>query len=59
MDKKSAHSGKRFSGEEIFAEQIALMFDVARRKAGISNDDAELSTASFRRAEMAQLLLFS
>jgi hypothetical protein len=29
MDKKSAHSGKRFSGEEIFAEQIALMFDAA------------------------------
>ena len=51
--------GKRMGGEGIFAEQIAQMFDVARRKAGIPNDDAELSTASFRRADGAQLSLFS
>ena len=51
--------GKRMGGEGIFAEQIAQMFDVARRKAGIPNDDIELSTASFRRADGAQLSLFS
>jgi DNA repair photolyase len=51
--------GKRMGGEGIFAEQIAQMFDVARRKAGIPSDDIELSTASFRRADGAQLSLFS
>jgi DNA repair photolyase len=54
-----AQWGKRFSGEGIFAEQTAQLFDVARRKAGIANDEAELSTASFRRAAGAQLSLFS
>jgi DNA repair photolyase len=54
-----AQWGKRFSGEGIFAEQIAQLFDVARRKAGIPNDEAALSTASFRRAAGAQLSLFS
>jgi DNA repair photolyase len=53
-----AQWGKRFGGEGLFAEQIAQMFDVARRKAGISNDDAELSTAAFRRAGGTQLGLF-
>ena len=51
--------GKRFGGEGIFAEQIAQMFDVARRKAGIKNEGGELSTAAFRRAGGAQLSLFS
>jgi DNA repair photolyase len=51
--------GQRFGGEGIFAEQIAQMFDVARRKAGISNADAGLSTAAFRRAGGTQLSLFS
>jgi len=51
--------GKRFSGEGIFAEQIAQMFEVARRKAGIANDTRELSTAAFRRAGGTQLSLFS
>jgi DNA repair photolyase len=54
-----AQWGKRFSGEGIFAEQIAQMFEVARRKAGIRNDDTELSTAAFRRAGGTQLPLFS
>jgi DNA repair photolyase len=53
----NAQWGKRMSGEGIFAEQIAQMFDVARRKAGISNDDPGLSTAAFRRAGGAQLSL--
>jgi DNA repair photolyase len=54
-----AQWGKRFSGEGIFAEQIAQMFEVARRKAGIANDTGELSTAAFRRAGGTQLSLFS
>jgi hypothetical protein len=54
-----AQWGKRMSGEGIFAEQIARIFDVTRRKAGIRNDDLELSTAAFRRADGAQLPLFS
>lgn len=53
-----AQWGSRFSGEGIFAEQIAQMFDVARRKAGIGDDNVELSTASFRRADGGQLSLF-
>jgi DNA repair photolyase len=51
--------GKRFSGEGIFADQIAQMFEVARRKAGIRNEGGELSTAAFRRAGGTQLSLFS
>jgi DNA repair photolyase len=53
-----AQWGKRMSGEGIFAEQIAAMFDVARRKAGFKDDDRELSTAGFRRPGGAQLSLF-
>ena len=51
--------GTRMRGEGIFAGQIAQMFEVARRKAGIKNDDRELSTAAFRRPPGAQLSLFS
>ncbi len=53
-----AQWGKRMRGEGIFAEQIAAMFDVARRKAGFTDDYRELSTASFRRPGGAQLQLF-
>jgi DNA repair photolyase len=53
-----AQWGKRFSGEGLFAEQIAQMFEVARRKAGIRNADVELSIAAFRRPDGAQLSLF-
>jgi DNA repair photolyase len=52
-----AQWGKRFGGEGIFAEQISQMFKVARRKAGIPGDGAELSTAPFRRPGGAQLSL--
>jgi DNA repair photolyase len=51
--------GSRMRGEGIFAEQIAQMFEVARRKAGIKNQMWELSTAAFRRAGGTQLSLFS
>jgi len=53
-----AQWGKRMRGEGIFADQITAMFDVARRKAGFTDDGRELSTASFRRPGGAQLQLF-
>ena len=53
-----AQWGKRFGGEGIFAEQISQMFKVARRKAGIADDEDELSTAAFHRPGGAQLSLF-
>ena len=53
-----AQWGKRFSGEGIFAEQIAQMFEVARRKAGFKDDFTELSTTAFRRLGGTQLSLF-
>jgi DNA repair photolyase len=51
--------GKRFTGEGIFAEQIAQMFQVARRKAGFTDEPFELSTTAFHRAGGTQLSLFS
>jgi DNA repair photolyase len=51
--------GKRFTGGGIFAEQIARMFQVARRQAGFSEEPFEPSTAAFRRAGGTQLSLFS
>lgn len=53
-----AQWGKRMRGEGVFAEQIETLFAVARRKAGIKNQSAELSTAAFRRPGDAQLSLF-
>jgi DNA repair photolyase len=41
--------GKRQTGEGIFAEQIASMFAVARRRAGIPEKHPQLSAAAFRR----------
>jgi DNA repair photolyase len=52
-----AQWGKRMRGEGIFAEQIAQMFEVARRKAGFKHDRRELSTSSFRRPGGIQLSL--
>ncbi|HTJ00702.1 MAG TPA: radical SAM protein, partial [Dongiaceae bacterium] len=53
-----AQWGKRFGGEGVLAEQIAQMFTVARRHAGIGADGPELSTAAFRHPEGKQLSLF-
>ena len=47
---------KRQEGEGIFAEQIASMFEVAKRRAGIG-DRPTLSTAAFRRASEQLTLL--
>jgi hypothetical protein len=44
-------------GEGIFAEQISQIFNVARRKVGLSEDAPELSTANFRRPNGPQLAL--
>jgi DNA repair photolyase len=53
-----AQWGKRMRGEGIFAEQIATMFEVARRKAGFTEDRRELSIAGFRRPGGVELWFF-
>jgi len=53
----SSEFGLRLSGEGIFADQIASLFDVACRKAGCPGREPELSTAYFRRPGGAQLEL--
>ena len=50
-----ARFGSRMRGEGIFADQITQMFEVARRKAGISERGAQLSVAAFRRPGGLQL----
>jgi DNA repair photolyase len=54
-----AQWGKRFSGEGVFAGQIAKMLAVARRKARMRDGLSELSSSSFLRAGGSQLSLFS
>lgn len=49
--------GSRMKGEGLFAEQIKRIFEVARRKAGIKNDQPPLSTEAFRRPGGTQLQL--
>ena len=51
--------GSRMRGEGIFAEQMAKMFQVAKRKAGFGDRYTDLSTQHFRRAGGTQLSLFS
>jgi DNA repair photolyase len=55
-----AEWGSRFRGEGIFAQQIARMFEVARRQAGFKESNAQpgLSTTAFRRPGGTQILLF-
>ena len=47
--------GKRMRGQGIFAEQIAQLFEVSCRKAGLGEERGGLSTAAFRRPGGAQL----
>ncbi|MBI4482154.1 MAG: PA0069 family radical SAM protein [Acidobacteria bacterium] len=49
----------RMRGQGIFAEQLAALFALACRKAGISKRSPSLSAASFRRPPGAQLALFA
>ncbi len=50
--------GARMKGEGIFAEQIAALFAVAARRAGLNKERLTLSTAHFRRPGGEQLTLF-
>jgi DNA repair photolyase len=47
--------GTRMRGEGLFAEQIARLFAVAARRAGLDRDDTRLSVANFRRPGGQQL----
>jgi DNA repair photolyase len=47
--------GSRMEGEGMMAKQMAKMFAVACRRAGIPDQHPELSTASFRRPSGSQL----
>jgi len=48
----------RMRGEGKFAEQMAALFQLGRKKSGISERWPELTTEHFRRPEKAQLRLF-
>jgi DNA repair photolyase len=49
--------GQRQRGAGVFADQIAQLFDAARRRAGLAERGPDLSTAAFRRPR-AQRSLF-
>jgi DNA repair photolyase len=49
--------GSRLRGQGIFAEEIARLFAIACRRAGIVDGRLELSTAAFRRPRDRQLSL--
>jgi DNA repair photolyase len=53
--------GRRMRGEGVFAEQIARLFELGLKKAGLARKQFSLSTASFRRPLQPddQLELFS
>ncbi|HVR83299.1 MAG TPA: radical SAM protein, partial [Planctomycetota bacterium] len=50
--------GSRMTGEGVYAEQISALFELARKKAGIPAERAELSAAAFRIPPGPQLTLF-
>lgn len=50
-----ARFGVRMRGQGIFAEQIARMFEVARRRAGLAEEGPELSVSGFRRGGAGQM----
>jgi DNA repair photolyase len=50
--------GSRMKGEGVFAQQIAALFTLACRKAGVGTRGPTLSTAAFRRPPDGQLPLF-
>lgn len=52
------HFGSRMRGEGIFAQQMAELFRLACKKAGIEVGRPELTTEHFRRAGARQLNLF-
>jgi DNA repair photolyase len=54
----NADFGSRMTGEGIFAEQIARIFEVSYRKVGLPTEHPKLSTAAFRRPAGAQMELW-
>jgi len=50
--------GSRLRGEGIYAQQLAALFAIACRRAGIYDGRVELSTAAFRQPAGPQLALF-
>jgi DNA repair photolyase len=54
-----AKFGERMTGTGVFADQIANLFQVAKRKAGIAGKSPSLSTDAFRRPAGQQLELLS
>jgi hypothetical protein len=46
------------TGEGGYAEQVAALFELARRRAGLEASGPELSTAAFRVPPGPQLTLF-
>ncbi len=48
----------RMRGEGVFAEQVAKLFELGRKKAGLNKKNFELSTAFFRRTTNSQMDLF-
>ena len=46
-------------GEGVYADHIARLFEISRRRAGIEEHFPRLSTAAFRRDGGAQPELFS
>ena len=55
--RNDARFHSRLRGEGVFAEQIASLFDLACRRAGVNVDPPQLSTAAFRRPGGQQLAL--
>lgn len=51
--------GSRMRGSGIWAEQLKSMFQLAKRKAGMTGHFPSLSAAAFRRAAPAQMELWS
>jgi len=54
----NAEFGSRMSGEGVFAEQVKALFDLSRKKAGITERGPRLSAAAFRRPSNGQFALF-
>jgi DNA repair photolyase len=50
--------GSRMSGEGEYAKQISALFELSKKKAGLTEDSPELSAAAFRVPPGPQLTLF-
>jgi DNA repair photolyase len=50
--------GERFRGSGLFADEIANLFGISARRAGLTRERTSLSVAAFRRPGPAQMELF-